>query len=146
MATHASTPGASGGLAATTFFSKTYDETYALLVEARDYMIAAQARRRGGPGKGLADALETLRLTTRLTQIMAWLLVQRAVHAGEIGQRRARAAAYRLGGHRVCGEAGGEDSAAVPSRLRKLLERSRKLYQRVTRLDEMIGRQRDWNA
>ena len=143
MTTHASTPGTQGGLAATTFFSKTYDETYALLVEARDYMSAAQARRRDGPEHGLVGALETLRLTARLTNIMAWLLVQRAVHAGEIGQRQARAAPYRLGSHRVCSEAGGEDSAALPSRLRELLQRSRKLCQRVARLDEMIGRERD---
>ena len=35
-------------------------------------------------GKRCYFDCEALRLTTRLSQMMAWLMVQRAVHAGEI--------------------------------------------------------------
>ncbi len=72
---------------------------------------------------------------------MAWLFVQRAMNAGELTLEEVRGAAHRLAGHEVCLDAGGEDAVFLlaPSP-RDLLARSRKLYRRVSRLDEMIAR------
>ena len=71
---------------------------------------------------------------------MAWLLLQRAVHAGESTPEQAAAPSNRLGGQDICRDRRGEHMQAVPAGLRELLLRSRKLYQRVARLDEMIAR------
>ena len=43
-----------------------------------------------------------MRITTRLTQIMAWLLAQKAVHAGELTARQMASEEYRLDGQSVC--------------------------------------------
>lgn len=96
--------------------------------------------RQSQESQSLACSLEGLRLTTRLTQIMAWLLFQRAVHAGELSPEQALTRSNRLGGQAVCNDRRGEHMMAVPSGLRDLLLRSRKLYQRIARLDEMIAR------
>ena len=68
----------SGGLVETAFYNRTYDEALEMTVEARGYVADVL----------IADRryfdCEALRLTTRLSQMMAWLMVQRAVHAVEI--------------------------------------------------------------
>ncbi len=140
MATLGTTPPPPGGLPATTFFSKTSDEAHDLLVEARAYVEASRDAHLGRPIQDLAHSMETLRLTTRLAQIMAWLLVQRAVHAGEMTPAQACQAPNRLGARGLCLDAGGENAATLPAALRALLTRSRKLYRRIARLDEMVAR------
>ena len=72
-----------GGLPVTTFFSRTYDEARDLLVGARDYMATTRNMQFALPTRELVHSVETLRLTARLTQIMAWLILQRALHAGD---------------------------------------------------------------
>ncbi len=140
MGTGPSTPSETGGFAATAFFSKTYGEAHALLVEARDYVQVMETAKWGRWSVALLHGQETTRLTARLTHIMAWLLAQRAVAAGEITPEQARGETYRLGGRRVCLDAGAEESPALPAQLRALLQRSRRLYRRVDRLDEMVMR------
>lgn len=129
-----------GGFAATAFFSRTYDEAQGLTVEARDYARDEYECSRESPGVSLLRSLESLRMTTRITQIMAWLLFQRAVHAGELTPQQAAAVPNRLGGQDICHDRHGESMADLPPAFRDLLLRSRKLYQRIARLDEMIAR------
>ncbi|MCH7889748.1 MAG: DUF1465 family protein [Proteobacteria bacterium] len=140
MATDPSTPPVPTAFAATAFFSKTYDEARDLLIDARDYLRVMEPVRWGRLAVSLAHSLETTRLTTRLTHIMAWLMVQRAVDAGEITLQEAREEAHRLGGQSVCLDVGAENSLTLPGQLRALLQRSRMLYQRVARLEEMLLR------
>jgi regulator of CtrA degradation len=126
------------------FFGKTYGEAMDLLAEARDWIARMEPRERLNldPLDRLLLCRETMRLTARLTQIMAWLLAQRAVQEGEITQHEA------LGGHdalatlAVCMEEGGGEDAALPPPLADLLDRSRRLYVRVARLDELARRER----
>lgn len=124
------------------FFSRTYDETLGLLHDARSYVSEGQAREAaayGIAGKAIA-AQETTRLIARLTQVMAWLLVRKAVHAGEMSAEEALDPRHRLGGHAVCLDEG-ESLAMMPeSSLAALMDRSRRLYVRVSRLDEMLER------
>lgn len=130
---------------ATAFFGKTYGEAVDLLVETRDYLAHREPIDRMGllPLERLRFCCETMRLTARLTQIMAWLLAQRAVNAGEISQHDA------LGDHRalaeleICMADQPVIAAAMPRQLLSLLERSRRLYVRVARLDELARRQLD---
>lgn len=128
------------GAATITFFDRTYEEAFGLLVEARDYLADQQKRELEAiaPSLQLVASCETMRLTTRLVQVMAWLLVQKAVHAGEIDAEEADRPERRLGGREICAEPGPWDLTGLPRRLALLLDRSRALYQRVARLDEMV--------
>ncbi|HZS82369.1 MAG TPA: DUF1465 family protein [Stellaceae bacterium] len=130
--------------APTAFFNRTYDEAMSLLVEMRDYVAHAEPRDRAGlsPAEGVRFCCATLRVTARLTQIMAWLLAQRAVHAGELSNAEIVAKNGPLAAIAVCME--GEDEAelaGLPRYFRDLLDRSHRLYIRVARLDEMVRRQ-----
>lgn len=133
-----------GGLAATTFFGKTYDEAYSLLIDARDYVEfeTPKPSEWSRPVLGLVHSQEAMRVTTRLAYVMAWLLAQRAVHAGEIAIAERADSPWRLDGRELCFDMGGELSPVLPARLRDLLTRSRKLYMRIARLDDMVRRDR----
>ena len=63
----------------TEFFGRTYDEAMGLLLEARNYVIAAELRRQRvlQPTDRLILCCEAMRLTARLTHVMAWLLAQK---------------------------------------------------------------------
>lgn len=127
----------------TAFFSKTYDETLDLLEAARGYLSALEPIDRGTLGlpERLRLCAETTRMTARLTQIMAWLLAQRAVHAGEISRDEALSDQDTLTGVAVCMERREEDWQGLPRRLVALLDKSHRLYIRVARLDELARRQ-----
>lgn len=126
----------------TAFFNRTYDETMVLLVEARNYIAYQEAldQRNLGPSVRLQASYESMRVTSRLTQVMAWLLAQKAVHAGEISMKQAASEEYALSGGDVCSDSSGPDNPDLPMGLRSLLERSHSLYLRVARLDEQVRR------
>jgi len=125
---------------ATEFFGKTYSEAMSLLVEARDYLTHREPIDRGAlvVGERLRFSSETMRLTSRLTQIMAWLMAQRAVYEGEIAPERALDGHGALAGLEICMR--DDATGKLPHRLASLLERSRRLYIRVARLDELARR------
>lgn len=125
------------------YFRRTYDETMDLMVEARNYMayVERRERERAGAVAGLRISCEAMRVTSRLTQVMAWLMMQRAVHDGEIAAEDALAEVNRLSGEEVCLDQSFATDAVLPNGLRSLLDRSLSLYQRVARLEQqMIGR------
>ncbi len=126
----------------TVYFDRTYRETMTLLVETRDYMRFREPADRGAlpDDHRLAVNCEALRLTSRLTHIMAWLLIQKAVHAGEISPAEAAAEDHRLAGQAVCRARGTAGGIALPPALEALLERSYRLYARVERLDALTAR------
>lgn len=127
---------------ATAFFDKTYDEALRLTHEARSFIASGdQARLTDAPlATRLIHARESMRLTARLTQVMAWLFYQKAVHAGEIDRAELAAPDKRLGGRTVCSEHDEAALAVLPPSLQSLMRRSHRLYARVARLDEMVGR------
>lgn len=125
------------------FFNRTYDEAFDLLVEARDYLTYREPLDRQAQiafDLRLAQNCEAFRLTSRLTQVMAWLLVQKAVHAGEISPLEAANEEHRLAGQSVC-LAHSADEIKLPPGLRSLLDRSYQLYTRVERLDAQVADQ-----
>jgi len=128
--------------APTAFFGRTYDEAFALLVDARNYVAYEEDFDRENLElfQRLVMSCETTRLTARLTHIMSWLLFQKAVYVGEIGRGFSEQARCRLSGHQVCLDDSAETEKVLPSRLLTLLERSRRLYVRVARLDELLVR------
>lgn len=129
-------------IAETAFFGRTYGEAMILLVEARNYLAYLEPADRAKlePIDRLRLCCETMRLTARLTQIMAWLLAQRAVHAGEMTCDEALADPQTLADLDVCMRDSDFDTAVLPPRLVRLLDRSQHLYVRVARLDEFARR------
>lgn len=87
---------------------------------------------RHDPALRVALSCESLRLTTRLMHAIAWLLMQRAVAAGEISEAAAREEASRLGESPPC------DASVVadlPPDAVRLIEASRDLHRRVAHLE-----------
>ena len=80
------------------FIDRIYEETLRLLEDARDYMMHWERRDRYALAMEARPLLahESMRMTARLTSVMSWLLVQRAVDAGEITVYEALTEDYRL--------------------------------------------------
>jgi regulator of CtrA degradation len=128
-----------GAEQAPVYFRGAYDEAFDLLVEARNYVEndVAAFKYADNPPDPVAMTQETLRLTSRLTQVMAWLMAQRAMHEGEIGEEEFVKDKYRLEGQHVClKRAIDEMEEDLPDGLGDLMNRSYSLYKRVNRLDE----------
>jgi regulator of CtrA degradation len=129
----------------TAFFGKTYDEALSLLEDARGYLSVLEPleRRHLEVSEQLKLCTETTRMTARLTQVMAWLLTQRAVYEGEMTQHQALIDTVTLADVDVCMERAESGWEGLPLRLVGLLDRSQRLYLRVARLDELARRRVD---
>lgn len=131
------------GNGSTAFFDKTYDEALALTQQAHAYLseIHHNNVRTGTPVDDLRLRCEAFRLSTRLMQVMAWLLNQRAIHAGELSAEEvSEGAEYRLGSANVCRDDSQHQHPAIPAGPSEMLDRSLNLYIRTERLDEMMHR------
>ena len=112
-----------------------YTEAMLLADEARSYFDDA-----GRDDRDQLDAFtrvtfacESLKVTTRIMHIVAWLLTQRAIESGEIQYSEGRRPERRLGNAQV------SDPVTVdklPPAARRLINASMDLYARVKRLDD----------
>lgn len=111
-----------------------YTEAMLLADEARAYFDESGRAEREAlpPMTRVAYSCESLKVTTRLMHVIAWLLTQRAVHAGELPRTHALEPSRRLGEAPVTTE---EAAAALPPQARALIAASADLYRRVARLD-----------
>ena len=112
-----------------------YTEAMLLADEARAYFDRHGRGERDGldPLTRVGFSCESLKVTTRLMHVLAWLLTQRALQAGELSPAEARRPSRRLG------DAPDSDEALVarlPEGARALIEASRDLYARVRRLEQ----------
>lgn len=112
-----------------------YVESMLLADEARGYFDDA-----GRDDRDSLDALtrvvfscESMKVTTRLMHVIAWLLTQRAVIAGEIAARDALDPARRLG---EGPETDDRTVAALPDSAKILVVASMDLHRRVARFDQ----------
>ena len=131
------------GSSSTAFFDKTYNDALALTEEAYAYLcqINRNGIVTGSPVEDLRLRGEAFRLSTRLMQVVAWLLTQRAIHAGELSAPEVAAGAqYRLGASRVCRDDRQHHHPTIPSTMSDMLDRSLNLYVRIERLDELAHR------
>jgi regulator of CtrA degradation len=129
---------------ASELFTRTFTDGMAMVEETASYLDGpGREESRTLPRKvALAYAGESMRLTTRLMQVASWLLVQRAVKDGEMAASEAAQEKYRLGAREICQGRALEAAEQLPARLLDLLERSRNLYERVERLDDLMYRKR----
>jgi regulator of CtrA degradation len=112
-----------------------YTEAMLLADEARSYFDDAGRDERSTlePFARVGFACESLKVTTRIMHIVAWLLTQRAIESGEIPGRDCRRPERRLGHAQDTDE---EVFATLPPSARRLISASADLYARVKRLDE----------
>lgn len=112
-----------------------YTEAMLLADEARAYFDeeGRDDRQTLEPFARVGFACESLKVTTRIMHIVAWLLTQRAVETGEIRAADGRRPERRLG------NANDSDPLVVeqlPASAQRLINSSADLYSRVKRLDE----------
>jgi regulator of CtrA degradation len=114
-----------------------YTEAMLLADEARSYFDDAgrEDRIQMEPFVRVSFACESLRVTTRIMHIVAWLLTQRAVETGEIPTREGRRPERRLG---HAAESDPTIVARMPDEAKRLIETSSDLYARIQRIDEGV--------
>jgi regulator of CtrA degradation len=115
-----------------------YVEAMVLADEARAYFDKQGREERDelDPLVRVGFSCESLKVTTRLMHIIAWLLTQRAVEAGELSWSQSRAPARRLGG---ATESDPELLTQLPPAALHLVQASRDLFARIQRLDQGSG-------
>ncbi|WP_066795885.1 DUF1465 family protein [Sphingomonas soli] len=114
-----------------------YVEAMLLADEARGYFdeLGRDERETLEALNRVAFSCESLKVTTRLMHIIAWLLTQRAVDAGELSMGDALSPSRRLG------EAPDTDQQlllAMPPQAVAIIQTSIELYRRVARLDQSL--------
>jgi regulator of CtrA degradation len=112
-----------------------YTEAMLLADEARSYFDSAGREERDAldPFARVGFSCESLKVTTRLMHVIAWLLTQRAVEAGELSRAQAASASRRLGDEPESDEA---LLPRLPEQARTLIDASRDLFARIRRLDK----------
>lgn len=115
-----------------------YSEAMLLADEARNYFEAAGRTEREtlDPRIRVSFSCESLKVTTRLMHIIAWLLTQRAVQAGELRAHDALDPMRRLGDAPVTDK---DLLVLLPARARGMIESSADLHRRVALLDQALG-------
>ncbi len=126
--------------AGSVLFERTFAEGMALVEETTRYLDGrgreeSQALSRKA---ALLYAGESLRVTTRLMQAASWLLIQRAVHEGDMCAEDAARERYRVGSKELCYGEAADGIESLPDKLKDLLERSGALYRRIARLDAIL--------
>jgi len=112
-----------------------YVEAMLLADEARAYFDkhGRDDRMALDPLVRVGFSCESLKVTTRLMHIIAWILTQRAVAAGELTEAQARKPERQLG---EAVETDEEVLEKLPESALELIRASRDLYERVRRLEE----------
>ena len=114
-----------------------YTEAMLLADEARAYFDEAGREERNAlePFARVGFACASLKVTTRIMHIVAWLLTQRAVESGELTAAGGRRPERRLGHAQ---DSDPDVIAKLPESARKLIGSSIDLYARIKRLDEGV--------
>jgi regulator of CtrA degradation len=114
-----------------------YVEAMVMADEARSYFDTGLAGEQGfdDPLQRIAFTCESLKVTTRLMHIIAWLLSQRAFQRGEIDESDLLSEKYSLGPASVSER---ELVAHFPFAVRALVEGSEELYDRGARLQDRM--------
>ena len=117
-----------------------YTESMLLADEARSYFDSERARSISPAELAVAFSCESLKVTTRLMHVIAWLLNQKAIRAGEIAGDDIAGSLEELG------YAPATDSYWIddlPEEARSLIMASEDLYYRVQRVSQSVVREAD---
>jgi regulator of CtrA degradation len=122
-------------------FDAIYREGMALVEETATYLDGAgrsDAKSLKAP-LNMAYATESMRLTTRLMQLASWLLIRKALNEGEMSLEDADEQRRKVRLNAVGRPSHNRDFEALPQRLKELVEHSYALYDRILKLDRMVG-------
>jgi regulator of CtrA degradation len=129
-------------------FDRVFSEGMALVERSAAY-LDGEGRRES---KGLPSyvtvlyATESMRLTTRLLELASWLLIRRALKAGEITPDEAEAKRARVKLQTLGRPAHTKGFADLPAGLRELIDASFVLHDRIVQLDRAMVPSADADA
>jgi regulator of CtrA degradation len=115
-----------------------YTEAMLLADEARSYFDSDRSRSISPAEVAVAFSCESLKVTTRLMHVIAWLLNQKAIRAGEIAGDDINASLEELG---YAPATDGYWIDDLPEEARALILASEDLYYRVQRVSESVLRE-----
>lgn len=118
-----------------------YAEALGLADEARGYFSQAGQDDRLDlePMERVLFSCESLKVTTRLMHVISWLMVGKAVAAGEMTPEEASVPERRLGFVEESNEVREPRLTQLPSQARALVRRSVDLYERVSRIEASLA-------
>jgi regulator of CtrA degradation len=118
-----------------------YQESMTLAEDARDYFdhVGQWDRKRLGPMDRVLFSCESLKVTTRLMHVISWLLVRKAVMAGEMRADEAMSSDRRLGRASTTSTEESPRIKTLPPESQRLITKSQELYLRIKRLEESLG-------
>ena len=122
-------------------FDKIFKEGMGLVEETANYLDGqgrVDSRVLDRPGT-IAYATESMRLTTRLMQLASWLLLQRAITAGEVSDTEASREKSRVNLNEIGAGNNIPGADALPEGLIELISRSLRLHERVVVMDSMLN-------
>ena len=113
----------------TAYIDRTFDEALALAREVRDYLrnYGEEESQKIAIDIAAHYSVEIMCQTSRLTNMLAWLLVPRAIHQGALSHEEVRKDNWRPGGSDVCLKESAIDPERLPPYLCDLLRRSERL-------------------
>ncbi|MBA4118487.1 MAG: DUF1465 domain-containing protein [Candidatus Puniceispirillum sp.] len=135
-----------GHVTKSVFFEKTYQDAIQLLERAHGYAESDLPRHleRMEPFDALRTSAEVMRITARLSQVMTWLMAQKAADAGLMSIEEASGPEYKPTNEPTCADATDEELLKfMPSMVGTLLDESLNLYVRVARLSDLHARQEE---
>ncbi len=123
-------------------FDHVFREGMALVEETANYLEGPGRKdaKSAGPVAAMLYASESMRLTTRLLELASWLVIRRALKAGEIGAEEARTKRRRLRLAAIGRPQHVQGFEQLPARLRALIEASFALHDRIVHLDRALER------
>ena len=124
------------------FTEKLYHEAILLLNEAKEYMQFQAPH--DISSLSFQDSFflscEVTRVTARLTEIISWILVQKAIESGKISPMNVSGFIKKLKGDETLTVDSQETCPVpIPPKLEDLLEKSRNLYLRLLWLERELG-------
>ncbi len=124
------------------FYPGVFNETLGLLFEAHSYFQERSSEEQSvlDSRTRLRYANEMTRVTMRLTSVMAWVMVRKAVFAGRISEDEAMRQ-YRLEAREECMQYDSAGLEQLPYYIGYLSERSYTLYERVSRLESLLEKE-----
>jgi len=122
-------------------FEKTFKEGMSLVEETANYLdgegrLDSKLLDRTG---AIAYATESMRLTTRLMQMASWLLLQRAIAAGELSPSDMNREKHRINLSEIGRGNALKGAELLPAGLVALVDRSLNLLERIRKLDLMLA-------
>jgi regulator of CtrA degradation len=129
-------------------FKAVFKEGMGLVEETANYLDGPGRKEARGLDRhgSIAYATESMRLTTRLMQLASWLLLQRALHAGELTQEEALSEKHRINLSDIGSGQTLQGGETLPEPLKTLIERSLRLHNRIQKLDHVLNDSERANA